>query len=191
VFILYAVAIGLLIGLILGGRFDRLARLPIRWPWLAVAGLLVQIVLFWRGVGNALGGLAPLVYVASTFAVFVFVLRNVRITGFPLIALGAASNLLAIVANGGYMPASPEALRQLAEAGPAGYSNSVELANPAFAPLTDIFVLPRWLPFANVFSIGDVLIGLGVAVAIAWAMRNPDLGLPRLSGALRRGNSTD
>ena len=27
------------------------------------------------------------------------------------------------------------------------------------APLTDIFALPAWLPFANVFSIGDVLIG--------------------------------
>jgi hypothetical protein len=190
-FILYALVIGLLAGLLLGGRFDRLAQLPVRWPWLAVAGLVVQVILFWRGVGNALGVLAPVVYVASTLAVFVFVLRNIRITGFPLIALGAASNLVAIVANGGYMPASPEALRQLAEAGPEGYSNSVELGNPAFWFLTDIFVLPRWLPFANVFSIGDVLIGLGVAIAVAWAMRDPDVGLPRLAGLLRRGNSTE
>jgi len=38
-------------------------------------------------------------------------------------------------------------------------------------PLTDIFVLPAWLPFANVFSVGDLLIGLGVAVVIVVAMR--------------------
>ena len=31
--------------------------------------------------------------------------------------------------------------------------------------------LPSWLPFANVFSVGDVLIGIGVAVTIALAMR--------------------
>jgi hypothetical protein len=44
------------------------------------------------------------------------------------------------------------------------------------APLTDIFALPPLLPFANVFSIGDVLISLGVAIAIAAGMRR---GAPR------------
>jgi len=44
------------------------------------------------------------------------------------------------------------------------------LADPAFAPLTDIFALPDWLPFANVFSIGDVLIAIGVAIVVAWGM---------------------
>ena len=37
----------------------------------------------------------------------------------------------------------------------------------------DIFALPSWLPFANVFSIGDVLIGLGIVAAIVIAMRRP------------------
>jgi len=40
--------------------------------------------------------------------------------------------------------------------------------------LTDIFALPRWMPLANIFSIGDVLIGIGVAIAIAAAMRRPN-----------------
>jgi uncharacterized protein DUF5317 len=190
-FILYALVIGLAIGLLIGGRLERLGELQVRWPWLAVAGLVVQVALFWRGVGNVLGPLAPIIYVASTAAVFVFVLRNARLAGFPIIALGAASNLLAIVANGGYMPASPDALRQLGEPAVKGYSNSVELADPVLWPLTDIFVLPRWLPFANVFSIGDVLIAVGVAVAIAWTMRDPDLAPPRLPGLLRRGNSAE
>ena len=34
-----------------------------------------------------------------------------------------------------------------------------------------MFALPAWLPFANVFSVGDVLIGIGVAATIALAMR--------------------
>ena len=32
---------------------------------------------------------------------------------------------------------------------------------------------PNWLPLANVFSLGDVLIGVGIAVAIVFGMRRP------------------
>ena len=56
------------------------------------------------------------------------------------------------------------------ESGP-GFSNSVVMADPALRPLTDIFALPGWVPFANVFSVGDVLIGVGVATVIALGMR--------------------
>ena len=45
------------------------------------------------------------------------------------------------------------------------------MADPALRPLTDIFALPTWIPFANVFSVGDVLIGVGVAIVIAVGMR--------------------
>jgi hypothetical protein len=192
VFLLYALAVGLVLGLLLGGRLSRLGDIRLRWPAVALAGLIVQIVLFAPGVGDRLGALAPLVYIGSTFAVLLFVLRNVRVTGFPIIALGAACNLAAIVANGGYMPASPAALRALGEpSAPAGYSNSREIADPLLVPLTDIFALPAWMPFANIFSIGDVLIGLGVAIAIMAAMSPGRLPQLRLPGVVRGGNSVD
>ena len=37
--------------------------------------------------------------------------------------------------------------------------------------LTDVFAVPAWVPFANVFSVGDVLIAVGIAWAIAATMR--------------------
>ena len=52
------------------------------------------------------------------------------------------------------------------------------MTDPMLAPLTDIFALPTWLPFANVFSIGDVLIGIGVVWAIVVAMRSADSRRP-------------
>ena len=52
-----------------------------------------------------------------------------------------------------------------------GYTNSSPDRRARAPPLTDIFAMPAWLPFANVFSIGDVLIGVGVAATIALAMR--------------------
>ena len=55
--------------------------------------------------------------------------------------------------------------------GPGDHTNSVFLAHPALQPQTDNFALPAGVPLANVFSIGDVLIGLGVIVVIVAAMR--------------------
>ncbi|TMQ15063.1 MAG: hypothetical protein E6J91_13975 [Deltaproteobacteria bacterium] len=95
---------------------------------------------------------------------------NLRLTGVFLVVAGAASNLAAIVANGGVMPASPEALATVGAAIGA-HTNSAVVAHPSVEPLTDIFATPSWVPFANVFSVGDLLIGVGVAVAIASAMR--------------------
>jgi hypothetical protein len=170
-FILYAVVIGFLVGLALGGRPAGLATLQFRFGWLVIVGFAAQIVLFSAPVSERVGSLGPVLYVASTALVFVALLANVRIAGLPLVALGAACNLAAIVANGGYMPASSAALAAIGKGPIAGYSNSSVVTDPVLAPLTDIFALPTWLPFTNVFSIGDVLIAIGIAIAVVAAMR--------------------
>ncbi len=172
-FILYAVVIGLAIGLLAGGRPAGLAALHFRFGWLAVVGFGIQVVLFSGPVSERIGALGAPIYVASTALVFVVLLLNARITGLPIVALGAACNFAAIVANGGYMPASAASLVAAGKVPPATYSNSAVVSAPLLAPLTDIFALPTWLPFSNVFSIGDLLIGLGIVVAIVAAMRRP------------------
>jgi hypothetical protein len=178
-FALYAVGAGVVIGFLAGGRLSGLAAIEFRWAPLAFAGLIVQVLLFSGPIVERVGDLGPPIYVASTLAVLVAVLRNLRVTGLPLVALGAACNLSAIVANGGYMPASPAAMAALGRTEFATYSNSATMVSPALTPLTDVFAMPAWLPFANVFSIGDVLIGLGIAVAIAAAMRTARPGASR------------
>jgi MFS family permease len=84
-----------------------------------------------------------------------------------LIALGGAMNLVAIAANGGVIPASPAALLTAGRGlGTAGFRNSAALADPNLAFLGDIFALPPPFPFHNVFSVGDLCIALGAAVAL-------------------------
>jgi hypothetical protein len=168
---LTAIPVGIVAGLLLGGRLEGLVRLRFRWAALAVAGLLVQVVLFTPFGDTLAGDLGPAIYIASTAAVFVAVLRNLRLPGMAIAAAGALCNLVAIGANGGAMPADPGALALAGFSGPGEHTNSVVLAEPAFRALTDIYALPAWLPLANVFSIGDVLIGLGVGVTIVAAMR--------------------
>lgn len=174
-FIILAVPIGLVLGFLMGGRLDRLSEIRFEWAWLAVVGLAVQVLLFSTPIGGSFrGGVGEAIYVASTGLVLVAVWRNLRVPGLALVALGAISNLAAIVANGGVMPTTPGALAAAGLDPLDGFSNSAVLEDPALAPLTDIFALPPWLPFANVFSIGDVLIALGIVIVIAVGMRRGD-----------------
>ena len=84
-----------------------------------------------------------------------------------VLALGATLNLIAILANDGVMPASRSALRT---AGiltrSTGFVNSAAVSHPRLLILGDIFPVPHAVPLANVYSIGDVCIAIGVAIAI-------------------------
>lgn len=170
-FMVYAIPIGILVGLLMRGGFAGLARLSFRWGWVVMVGLLVQLVLFEGPVAAVVGDLGAILYVGSTALVLAAIVANARVPGVPIVALGAALNLLVIVANGGYMPASAEAYAVAGIEPPIGYSNTRVMAEPALAPLTDFIVLPSWLPLRNVISLGDLAIAAGTATTIALAMR--------------------
>jgi hypothetical protein len=171
VFPLYAIAVGIGLGFVLGGRVGGIGQLSLRWAPLAVIGLVVQVVLFAEPVAARVGSAGAPIYVASSALVLVAVLGNLHVHGLKVVAVGAISNLSAIVANGGSMPASPDALAALGKTVGEGYSNSVAASASALEGLTDVYALPGWLPFANVFSVGDLLIGAGIAIALCQAMR--------------------
>jgi hypothetical protein len=174
-FILYPLLAAILLAALTRGRLDGLADLRLRWWGFAVAGLLVQVALF-SPAAAAAASIGPVIYVASTAAVLVTVLANLKRPGIALVAAGAVLNLAAIVANGGYMPTTPAALRAAGLAPARGYSNSVELEEPRLAPLTDIFAIPAVVPMANVFSVGDVCIGLGIGwLAYSTMRRRPEV----------------
>jgi hypothetical protein len=186
-FILYAVVIGLLLAILLGGRLDRLGEVSFRWPQAALGGLLAQVVLFWHPVASRVGDWGTPLYLASSGLVLAAVLRNAAIPGLRLVAVGASLNLLAIVANGGSMPASPEALAAIGKAPSTDYTNSAVAVEPALRWLTDIFATPAWVPFSNVFSLGDLLMGIGVAWTIVAVSRG---GARRHMGATSGNTGT-
>jgi len=87
-FILYGLLAGLAAGLFSGGGPGGLTELRLRWVPVVLAGLLVQVVLFWGPVSDRVGTLGPVLYVGSTALVFAAVLRNVRLPGLPIVAAG-------------------------------------------------------------------------------------------------------
>ncbi len=172
-FVLYAVAGGLLVGLLTGGRWTSLGSLRIRWSLLIVLAIVLQVALFAEPIAGQVGTMGPLLYVGSTALVIAAVARNLAVRGMPLVLAGALSNMTAVLVNGGYMPASQSALDLAGRSVPTVYSNSSSAADPALWPLTDVLALPGWMPLANVFSLGDALIGLGIAAIVVLTMRNP------------------
>jgi len=185
VFILYAVAAGVVIGLLTGGSAARIGDLRLAWGPLIALGMIIQLVLFSTPLADAIGPAAPIAYVASNVAVLVAVWRNRAIPGLRLVLAGGAANLIAILANSGYMPVSPDALATLGRLPRDGYVNSRLVDGVVLGPLTDLFPMPAWLPLANIFSVGDVLIGLGAAIAIASAMHGRGPLEHRSAGAVR------
>ncbi|MFV2063053.1 MAG: DUF5317 domain-containing protein [Chloroflexota bacterium] len=175
--LLYSIAAGLLLGRLLGGRLGNLENLRFVWWQVALAGLAVQLVLFSGPVEERIGSVGVPIYVISTLAVMAALLRNMRFRGLVIIAVGAALNLIVVIANGGAMPSAPDAwlaLNGVAEVPVAHFSNSVLIGPGTWFPfLGDVFVWPRPLPLANVFSIGDVIIAVGAVVFLVSAMRKP------------------
>ena len=159
------VAIAIALVPVAGGRLGRLVELRFEAPWLLLLALAIQVGLatfagpstWWR-----------LALHTVTFPIgLVWVWLNRRIRGLWIVAVGAALNGVAILANGGVMPASASALRRAGlEAHTANLANSDVVADPKLLFLGDVFAIPASWPFANVFSVGDVLIALGAAVTI-------------------------
>ena len=105
-FILYAIPAGILAGFLLGGRLQGLSTIQFRWAWVFLLGLAVQLVLFSDFVTERIGEAGSRSTWARRWPWRPSSPCNLRIRGMPIVLLGALSNLAAIVANGGYMPAS-------------------------------------------------------------------------------------
>jgi hypothetical protein len=162
VFLVAVVVVSALAVPLFGGRLGALVELRLRRVWAVYAALGLAV----GGVGlpGLPDGLRSLLLVAAYPVGAVFLAANRRVPGMAVVALGAALNLLAIVANGGVMPASPAALATAGlPADQPGFQSSAAVDDPRLAFLGDVFAIPASWPLANVFSVGDVLIGLGLA----------------------------
>jgi hypothetical protein len=172
------ILVGGVLALACGGRLSALAALNLRRPALFYLAIGIQVIAFpatflpW----NMTDGVARALWLGSYAVLCLAALLNVRVTGVPVVAAGMISNIAAVVANGGHMPALPQALRAAGEA-PGTHFNSAEMAAPRLGWLVDRWAAPGWLPWANVFSIGDVVIAAGV-VAIVFAASGARVALP-------------
>ena len=162
----------IVVALLRGGSLRNFATLKLRWIPLVVAGFVLQVLIFTPFTTTSLIPVATVpLYLLSMALLTIWVALNWHIPGMALIAIGLLMNVAAIAANGGYMPVSPASARiagrldRYATTGsPISYNSIATEENVRLWLLTDIIPVPKEVPFANVLSIGDVLLEIGVGV---------------------------
>lgn len=187
--LLVALAVALLVAFLRGGSLRNLADFHLEWGWLAGLALAMQIVaVYWTG-GDSHLYLQRGALVVSSLLLLPVVWRNRRSPGLILIGLGLALNLAVMVANGGFMPITPEAVARIEHqhliahvGGVDRMSGSKGIVLPreetALWVLSDIFIIPPPFPVASAFSLGDVLVAVGAFILLQRAMVGPPLRSP-------------
>jgi MFS family permease len=185
-----AIALGVLFGLLAGGRLSNLLSAQLRYGALIVAGLVLRFGTQWlieQGVDLADQLRLPLF--ATSFGLLVLALwLNRSQPGLLVAMVGIAANGFAVVINGGYMPVYLPALELVGLSGddlsPDFFVLLPEELDLEFllmgGPLGDI--IPVAVPLlTNVISVGDLLLAAGVSwflfSSIARGTSDPDAGV--------------
>jgi len=176
IYLIVPVLLAALAGFLRGGQVRNLAHLSVQHAWIPLAMFSLQfgIVLFPQGQSELLLGLRPWVMIVTYALLIAFLCVNRRLPGMKLILLGAMLNLAVILANGGYMPVTSEALMRSGhldlvfvhdeQAFVLGSKDIVlPEAQTRLQLLSDIVGIPEAFPVSATFSVGDLFIMAGAA----------------------------
>jgi hypothetical protein len=154
-FTLVALALGVALGLVQGGRLANVGRRSFRWLPVLVAGALLQVV-------DRPGALA-----LSYLLLFAFALANLRVPALGVLAVGLGLNAAVVIANGA-MP-----VHQAGASQPTAGKHRSERPGDRLTVLDDRIDLP---PLGEVLSLGDVVLAVGLCGTAASLVRKPPEG---------------
>ena len=153
----------------------------LKYPGLVYLAFLPQLIAFFLPTTRQLisDNLVSIILVSSLIILLLFSLLNIKKSSFWPISLGFLLNFLAIIMNGGFMPISLEMVKRLTSNTNTswivgqrfGYTKDVILSPELtrLFVLTDRLTLPDWINYRVAFSIGDVLISIGV-IWLLWML---------------------
>jgi len=170
--------IGVVLGLVAGWvraktNKRKLQVVSFKWELLVILGFLPQAALFYLPNTSQYFSdkQAAILLVISQFVLIVFATMNFKKPGFSFLGLGLLLNFIVIVANGGYMPISPEMVSNLypdlSDAWQVGNRLGLgkdivlNINETNFWWLSDRFLISKLLKRTIAYSIGDVLIFIG------------------------------
>jgi uncharacterized protein DUF5317 len=167
-----ALGLGVVAGLVVGGRFENLIRLRFRWFWVVLAVLVVRAAILFTPAIRHVDGV-QYVYLAALTALVAWTLWQIeQVRGIWLIAVGSALNLVVIAANGGRMPVAPELATSLVHNGQLGQYTLMS-ADTTLNWLADWIAVPGLGALLHeAYSPGDVIVAVGIAAVIVLAMRS-------------------
>ncbi|NLM42657.1 MAG: DUF5317 domain-containing protein [Clostridiales bacterium] len=173
----------LLVGKVRGGKFSNISSGEIRGWYFIISSFIVEfsaVYLASKGVKIVTDGIS-FIHLLSYILLFIGLFMNFDKYPFWIITAGVFLNFLVIMANGGQMPISIEALESLGL-----LDNAAAIANGRIIThtplvdstklkfLSDILAMPKFYPRPKVYSIGDVLMAIGVFIYMQHLMLGKD-----------------
>jgi hypothetical protein len=172
-FIIYAIIIGILIGYIRGGNLKWITNKAMKYVWLIFCSIAIQLVIFSSLPFIKLSPdyIIAALHLVSYTLIIIFILFNIKIPGIAIVGFGSFLNFLVIFLNGGFMPSvSSDLIKNFGKN--TIDKNITTMSKHTYLPwLGDIFHLPAWLPLTNNFSIGDIIVALGVCIYFSLNMK--------------------
>jgi hypothetical protein len=165
---LFAAVLGAAFGLLTGGKLTNLARIRFRWPWVVIAVIAVRAIVLLTPLNSVEG--AQYLYVVALATIVAWTAWHFdRVRGIWVISVAAALNLIVILTNGGRMPVAPELATSMGGRTTVGQYT-------VMGSQTNLNILGDWIklgPIPQAYSLGDVLIAVGLAIVVFLAIRNP------------------
>jgi len=147
----------------------NLANIKIRFGWLIIIAVLVQSMPFALSAPSSFVELKKALLVLSYVLLLWALSRNLQSWGIRILLLGVLLNFLAIVANSGLMPVSPEARLWAGKSaiGVSEFGKVLPEGTGILLPIdqTNLWLLSDIIPvnlIHAVLSVGDVLIVFGL-----------------------------
>jgi hypothetical protein len=165
VLVLVPLVAGLVIGVAAGGKLANLAHMRFRWPWFVLAVLVIREAVVLRPLNEIEG--VQYVYAAALAALVGWTGWHIkRLPGVWVVSVGAAMNLIVILANGARMPVAPALAGVLVQRGHLGQY-------VLMGPGTNLNWLADWIgfpwPVRGAYSPGDLVIAVGIGIVVLFA----------------------
>ena len=175
VFFVATIAIAVAVVVVTRGSFHRLASLKLHAVWLLLVALAIQVALEFVDFPEArVDDVGLGILLASYALIFGFCFMNRRTSGMIVIALGVGLNVLVIALNGG-MPTKDDVEgrngREVRVPIERTVKHKPRTDDDRLPFLGDVITLPG-LPNQQ-FSVGDIVIGVGVVYLCFEASRAP------------------
>ena len=164
--VLIPLVLGIVIGAAAGGKISNLAEVRFHWPWFVLLVLVIRegVVLYPL---NRIEGIQYVYAIAQAGLVGWTAWHIRRLPGVWVVTIGAAMNLIVILANGARMPVAPSMAGVLLQQGQVAQYTLM-------GPDTNLSWLGDWIvspwPARGAYSPGDLVLALGIGIVVILAM---------------------
>lgn len=173
------IILSIVIGLIRGGKFSNLFKVNFKKMWLLIAALIIQYLLIVINFMDEVNYIDKLFRYMNKLAIISYVLlligiiMNLRYKSLWVVLGGAILNFTVMAANNWKRPIL---LEGIGLEGFERFHRLLEQGNlPLYTTIThgtklsvlgDIIIVPKPYPYPHIFSIGDLIISLGLFTLI-------------------------